>query len=173
MTFFRTWPPSYLKGCLLVLYYCHVVEKSDFVCTTYGGWNCCGEDFLLNSYFPLPLRISSYWRLIGLLLTSCFLLFHLISSYWRLTDLLLTFYFPLSPFIDLLLMSYFLWLISYWPVIDILLASYWPLIHLILTSYWPDWLRTELLLTSSWRLIDLSKPQTSISLGSMVVFPKL
>ena len=34
-----TGPPNNLQGWFLSFYYCHVDEKSDFVCTTYGGWN--------------------------------------------------------------------------------------------------------------------------------------
>ena len=36
--FARTRPPSHLQGRFLVFHYCHVDEKSDSVCTTYGGW---------------------------------------------------------------------------------------------------------------------------------------
>ena len=35
--FFVTRPPGHLQAYWFAFYYCHVVEKSDVVCTTYGA----------------------------------------------------------------------------------------------------------------------------------------
>ena len=142
--FFRTRPPGNLRAWFLVILL------------------PCGWEIRFRVYHLRKMEFLRRWPLIDIL-------FHLVSSYF----LLLTSYCPLIDFLFRFIPSYWLLIdFSYWLLIDLLLSSYWRLIHRLFTSYWSLIDSIDLLLRSYWPLIDLSKPQTSVTLRFHDCVPK-